>query len=83
LRGKDSVAFQLANAGYDVWMGNNRGNRYARKNYHLNPDKDAEKFFDFSFFELGEFDAPAQIDFVLKKTGKSKIAYVGHSQGTS
>jgi len=33
---------------------------------------------------MGEFDQPAQIDYVLKTTGFEKLAaYVGHSQGTS
>jgi pimeloyl-ACP methyl ester carboxylesterase len=29
------------------------------------------------------YDVPAQINFVLKKTGKEKLSYIGHSQGTT
>lgn len=52
-------------------------------NLAINIKRDPKAFYDYSFFKLGEFDAPAQIDFVLKATGKSKLTYVGHSQGTS
>lgn len=54
-----SLSVVLAKAGYDVWLGNNRGNLYSRMNTHLNPVKDYIKFFDYSFYELGMHDAPA------------------------
>lgn len=38
---------------------------------------------DFSWHEIGVYDLPATIDFVLEKTGFKKLLYVGHSQGTT
>jgi lysosomal acid lipase/cholesteryl ester hydrolase len=49
-------------AGYDVWLGNNRGNIYSRGHKTKKPDGD---YFYFSFWELGKYDLPAMIDLVL------------------
>ena len=37
-------------------------------------------FWDYSFHEMGQFNIKANIEFILEKTGKSKITYTGHSE---
>ncbi|ENN79470.1 hypothetical protein YQE_04114, partial [Dendroctonus ponderosae] len=78
-----SLAFVLSEAGYDVWLGNNRGNTYSRSHLRLDPVTDRKEFFDFSYHEMGKFDLPAMIDYVLMQTQKTKIPYVGFSEGTT
>ncbi|XP_012515165.1 PREDICTED: gastric triacylglycerol lipase isoform X2 [Propithecus coquereli] len=68
-------------AGYDVWLGNSRGNTWARRNLYYSPD--SVEFWAFSFDEMAKYDLPATIDFIVKKTGQKKLHYVGHSQGTT
>lgn len=77
----NSPAFYLANLGYDVWISNSRGNKYSKQHVSLDPDRDPQ-FWDFSFFEMIE-DDKANINFVLQQTGVDKVAFIGHSQGTS
>ncbi|XP_072396620.1 lipase 3-like [Diabrotica undecimpunctata] len=78
-----SLSFLLADEGYDVWLGNVRGNTYSRNHTTLSPDKDADAFWDFSWNEIGIYDIPTMIDYILKATGKSQVFHVGHSQGTT
>lgn len=73
--------FLYAN-GYDVWMGNVRGNRYSKGHVKLNPNTD-KSYWSFSWHEIGMYDLPAMIDGVLQKTGYQKLSYFGHSQGTT
>lgn len=82
--GPDSgLAYLLAKDGYDVWMGNARGNKHSRRHVRLSPDKDRETFWDFSWDEIGRFDLPAMIDYALRATNQPTLNYVGFSQGTT
>ena len=47
-------AFMLARAGFDVWLGNSRGNKFSRKHKYLKADSKA--FWDFDFEEMGLHD---------------------------
>ncbi|CAG4991873.1 unnamed protein product [Colias eurytheme] len=82
-RGEISLGVTLADLGHDLWMGDCRGNAYSRNHVKLDPDKDAEAFWDFSFHEHGYYDLPAFIDTVLEKTGEKKLNAIGISQGTA
>ncbi len=76
-----SLSYILADAGYDVWLGNMRGNRYSRAHVKYNPNHD-EEFWDFSFDEMANIDLPSMVYYILNATQRTHIAYVGHSQGT-
>ncbi|XP_050390148.2 lysosomal acid lipase/cholesteryl ester hydrolase [Patella vulgata] len=76
----ESLAYILADAGVDVWLGNSRGNNYSRAHIHLKPSQEA--FWDWSFDEMARYDLPAVVDYVILNTGEEQITYVGHSQGS-
>ncbi|XP_022228232.2 lipase 1 [Drosophila obscura] len=79
---KKSLAYRLSDLGYDIWLLNTRGNRYSRK--HKRYHRYMRQFWDFSFHEVGLYDLPATIDYVLAVTkGFQQLHYIGHSQGTT
>ena len=73
--------FRLAEAGYDVWLGNFRGNNYSRQHVTLQPS--FNEFWRFTWDEMAKYDLPAMLNYTLEYTGKEKIHYVGHSMGTT
>lgn len=76
-----NLPFVLYELGYDVWLGNNRGNKYSHK--HLVHKVNLEKFWDFSLDDFAFYDIPNTIDYILQATKKSSLVYVGFSQGTA
>eukprot|EP00826_Nyctotherus_ovalis_P017766 TRINITY_DN1524_c0_g4_i1.p1 TRINITY_DN1524_c0_g4~~TRINITY_DN1524_c0_g4_i1.p1 ORF type:complete len:401 (+),score=86.25 TRINITY_DN1524_c0_g4_i1:123-1325(+) len=81
-----NLPIMLADQGYDVWIGNNRGTLHAKE--HMNPDEynwanPFNKFWDFSIDQMASFDVPTMINYICDVTGYEKLDYVGHSQGAS
>ena len=73
------LAYILADSGFDVWLGNARGNTYSRNHVFL--DTEEQEYWNFSFDEMGRFDLPAVIRYVLARTERSTMSYIGHSMG--
>jgi lysosomal acid lipase/cholesteryl ester hydrolase len=75
------LPFALANLGYDVWLGNNRGNKYSKKSTRLSPT--SNEFWNFSIDQFAFHDIPDSIDYVLDTTSQPSLSYIGFSQGTA
>ncbi|XP_075156988.1 lipase 3-like isoform X2 [Haematobia irritans] len=77
---ENALAYELADRGYDVWLGNSRGNTYGQRHTSLAPSD--HRFWQFSWHEIGTIDLPLIMDYILKKTQQSSMHYIGHSQGS-
>lgn len=74
-----ALAHILVEEGFDVWLGNARGNKYSKKHEFLsNIDP---RFWSFDWHDIAISDLPAMWNYVLKATASEKISYIGHSQG--
>ncbi|XP_053959851.1 lipase 3-like [Anastrepha ludens] len=82
LRGPSAdLPYLLADAGYDVWLGNHRGNHYGRRHSSLDPNIDTHHFWNFTWHEMGYYDLADTVDYILAQTAQEALHYVGYSQG--
>ena len=73
------LGYILADACFDVWMGNSRGNTFSRG--HASLDNKSDEYWDFSWHEMGLYDIPTVIDYILARTGhpvSTKNVILGH-----
>jgi lysosomal acid lipase/cholesteryl ester hydrolase len=75
------LPFQLVERGYDVWLGNNRGNKYSKKSTRFSPG--SSEFWDFSIDQFAFSDIPNSIEYILEVTNQPSLSYIGFSQGTA
>ncbi|PSR77169.1 hypothetical protein PHLCEN_2v8034 [Hermanssonia centrifuga] len=75
------IPFVLVELGFDVWLGNNRGNKYSKKSIHHDPN--STKFWDYSIDDFAWHDIPDSIDYILNVTKEKSLSYIGFSQGTA
>ncbi|OCK75461.1 alpha/beta-hydrolase [Lepidopterella palustris CBS 459.81] len=76
-----NLPFVLVERGYDVWLGNNRGNKYSKKCVHSAPTSTA--FWNFSMDQFAFHDIPDSISYILSTTSQPSLSYIGFSQGTA
>jgi len=78
-----TLPYILANLGYDVWLTNNRGNRYSNEHKFFTQKLNYNQYWGFSWDEMAAYDVPANIQYILKNAGVEKLHYLGHSEGTT
>ena len=77
----NSLPFEMAKRGFDVWLGNLRGNLECLG--HKTLDHRESKYWRHNFDDFTFRDLPAMIQTVLQRTAKERLDYVGHSIGSA
>ena len=75
------IPFVLVEMGFDVWLGNNRGNKYSKKSIYHDPN--SSKFWNYSIDDFAWHDIPESIDYILDVTKEPSLSYIGFSQGSA
>jgi len=74
-----SIGFILADAGYDVWMVNFRGNKYSNRHVSLDSNKDWEYWNHAITTDIGKYDMPAFLDYITEYSKVEKVTTISHS----
>ncbi|TNV78821.1 hypothetical protein FGO68_gene856 [Halteria grandinella] len=78
-----TIGFLAVKAGFDVWLGNNRGCKYSLEHTHLKHNDKTPAYWDFDFEDMGTKDLPAMINYTLNATGAEKLSLIGYSMGAT
>ena len=76
-----ALPFVLVDLGFDVWLGNNRGNKYSKKSIKYDPN--SKEFWNYSIDDFAWHDIPDSISYILDLTKAKDLSYVGFSQGSA
>lgn len=77
-----SLAFTLANFGYDVWLPNLRGNYYSEGHagrYHI----ERQDYWDFDLDTLIQEDLPSIVKFIEKKIDTKRVGIISYSHSVA
>lgn len=77
-----SLGIVLWRMGYDVWLTNSRGNTFSRNHTEYKPLLN-QKFWNYTFDDMGYFDVVANVHYILQMTSKKDLTFIGWSQGTT
>jgi len=78
---KEGLGYILADAGFDVFLGNIRGNTWSSGNTKYS-QKQKEYWDLIDFDNMASIDLEAEIEKALEVSNQESLVYVGHSQGT-
>jgi pimeloyl-ACP methyl ester carboxylesterase len=79
-KASDSLPYMLSDAGYDVWLGNSRGNRFSAVNTNMSID--TPEFWDaVDLDNMAQKDVPSILSYVRRESKVPRVHWVGHSQG--
>ena len=66
-----SLPYILADEGFEVWLGNIRGNTYSRSHTLLSAD--SRTYWLFSWDHFAKYDLPAMLNYISTKSGNDKV----------
>ena len=72
------IPLQLFDAGYDVWLGNNRGSYNCKLQTGRMSQLNQRDVWDWSYPEMAKYDLPAFIVKIKQETEWEQVAYIGY-----
>jgi predicted alpha/beta hydrolase len=80
------LPYNLANSGYDVWIGTWRGGSTTSEysdHTQLNSVLNGKQYYNFTLETRAEIDFPAMMDFIFKSTPVYELSIIAHNIGAS